>query len=593
MRRFNMCFRNNIFLLHKAFCVAPCFIILFTFIRVVAGVRTTFMNVYFLTHIIASFEEGGDWKNVLVFVFVSFVLVVITYAAEVLFNQIYKPISIEKIGQSLQKSVFQKARATDLEVYDTEKHYTSMTLANNEIDSRMILVIENVFGLVEIIVTIITIVGYSLSLDPIVPIVAVVSFGVSLFMNNRISSFRVKYDENLQKINKERSMFHRIMYLPDYAKDIRLTHIRDVISKRYQLLNERKEKIICEQGGKISFWSIWETVLGSAICIDFIVPVYLTFRILVQKTLSASQFMGVVNGCSQLQLKLECLSKELGLFNQNGEMIERYRDFLSKRNLIESSPCVEVSKKMDVFQTLEFQKVGFNYQSNTFGVNDIDFCIKRGEKIAIVGPNGCGKTTLIKLLLRLYDCQTGAILFNGIPIRKIDASEYRGVYSVLFQDFSIYALPLNKNIAMNSKVDEKKIAEVTHKVGLDEVLPYAHVDLTRELSDGGVSFSGGQLQRVALARVLYENRDFVIMDEPTSSVDVVFEKQFYDIVLREFREKTVLFVSHRLSSVMLCDRIYYMEQGQILESGNHNELMAKNGGYAKLFRAQTELYFNA
>ena len=146
-----------------------------------------------------------------------------------------------------------------------------------------------------------------------------------------------------------------------------------------------------------------------------------------------------------------------------------------------------------------------------------------------------------------------------------------------------------KNVAMDERVDEEKARHAVTQVGLEEALPQMQTVLTRELADDGISFSGGQLQRLALSRVLYEDHDILIMDEPTSAMDVVFEKQFYDRILHQLKDKTILFVSHCLTSAVICDRILYMENGQITESGSHQELMKLNGGYARLFRAQTNM----
>lgn len=233
--------------------------------------------------------------------------------------------------------------------------------------------------------------------------------------------------------------------------------------------------------------------------------------------------------------------------------------------------------------------MSFQYPSGGFALKNINLTVQKGEKIAIVGPNGSGKTTFIKLLLRFYDCSSGEIRYNGVPIPEIPVHQYRQAFSTLFQDFCIYAVTMAKNVAMDERVDEEKARHAVTQVGLEEALPQMQTVLTRELADDGISFSGGQLQRLALSRVLYEDHDILIMDEPTSAMDVVFEKQFYDRILHQLKDKTILFVSHRLTSAVICDRILYMENGQITESGSHQELMKLNGGYARLFRAQTNM----
>lgn len=587
MKRTRNCLRNNLYFLGKVVQIAPLYLFLSAALRVMMGVRTSYMNVYFLAYVISCVEEGKPLIHVLLFIAVSFGAVSITYGLQAAFENLYQPVSLERIQQELQHTIFQKARMTDLEVYDSEEYYTSVILANSESSNRVLAVLENLLNLMETVVTIAMIVGYSLTMDWIVPVVAILSFTISFLMNQYIARLRVEYDNDLQQVNKETSMLHRILYLPDFAKDIRLTGIRDGMLRLYRKANKVKDALIRRKGKKIGFVAALEIIFSGAVCIDFLVPLYLVCRILIQKTLVASQFVAIVNGCNQLQLKLEDLAKEIGVFYQNGEFIQRYRRVEFRPNKIESSVGLEEESSPPAFRELALHNVSFQYPSGGFALKNINLTINKGEKIAIVGTNGSGKTTLIKLLLRFYDCSSGEMLYNGTSVTELPINQYRHAFSTLFQDFGMYALTVAQNVAMDQQVDEERARDALSQVGMEEALPYLRTVLTRELEDNGLSFSGGQLQRLALARVLYENHDILVMDEPTSAMDVVFEKEFFDRVLCQLPDKTILFVSHRLTSAVICDRILYMENGRITEIGSHRELMEENEGYARLFRAQT------
>ncbi len=215
------------------------------------------------------------------------------------------------------------------------------------------------------------------------------------------------------------------------------------------------------------------------------------------------------------------------------------------------------------------------------------------KRFAIVGQNGAGKTTIIKLLCRLYEPTEGEILLNGINIEKYDYAEYTGIFSVVFQDFKLFPLPLDENIAGSDEVDRKRCLEVIEQVGLKEtVMNWPERERTRlykNLGDG-INVSGGEAQKIAIARALYKDSPFVIMDEPTAALDPIAEAEIYENFNEMIHDKTAIFISHRMSSCKFCDEIIVFENGEIVQKGEHVKLVEEAGLYQQLWNAQAQYY---
>ena len=382
---------------------------------------------------------------------------------------------------------------------------------------------------------------------------------------------------------KEASMLKRVLYLPEYAKDIRSSGMKQTVLERYRKNTEEKADLIRKQGGKIGRLTALETIGGSCLLIDFFASLYLAVKTLVWNTMTASGFVAVLNACNQIQFSLESLSAQLSVFAENGTLIERFRTVENMEPEIEKK---EPGQLAAPFETLQVQDICFQYENNKFGLKNVRFEIKKGEKVAFVGENGSGKTTLVKLLLRLYDCCSGEILYNGMPAEKMNIRTYRSAYSTLFQDFNLYAASVAENVSMNQNPDLEKVRDALICARIPKAADQLDGIISKEFCADGIDFSGGERQRIALARVFYENHDILIMDEPTAAMDIRFEKEFYDLVFSYLKDKTILMISHRLASITACDRIFYMENGSITEQGTHQELMEKQGKYAKLFLAQ-------
>ena len=280
-------------------------------------------------------------------------------------------------------------------------------------------------------------------------------------------------------------------------------------------------------------------------------------------------------------------------FEQHGLYVEKIRTFQAFESNILGG---EAKLEEGTFQELSVENVSFAYGKDADTLHDISLSIKAGEKIAIVGYNGAGKSTLIKLLLRLYDVQQGKVRLNGRDIKEYDRENYRSLFATVFQDYKIFAAAIADNVKMDvaRETDRKEIEKALEQSGFAERLGFLSkgidTPLTREFEEEGVNLSGGEAQKVAIARTFYKYCPIIILDEPSSALDPISEYQLNQAMLDVAKDKTVIFISHRLSSTVMADRIYMLEQGRIIEEGSHKELMEREGKYAQMFRMQAEKY---
>lgn len=257
-----------------------------------------------------------------------------------------------------------------------------------------------------------------------------------------------------------------------------------------------------------------------------------------------------------------------------------------------------VEKRIDNQYEIEFKHVSFRYPgSEEWALRDFSIKLKVGERLAVVGRNGSGKTTFIKLLCRLYDPQEGEILLNGIDIKKYDYDEYMSIFSVVFQDFSLFAFPLGQNVACGLEYEADRAQQCLQKAGFDERLQTMPLGLEtplyKDFDEDGVQISGGEAQKIALARALYKNAPFIVLDEPTAALDPVAEYEIYTHFDELAQDKTTVYISHRLSSCRFCHDIAVFDKGRLVQRGDHETLLSQPGIYADLWNAQAQYYTDA
>lgn len=315
------------------------------------------------------------------------------------------------------------------------------------------------------------------------------------------------------------------------------------------------------------------------------------------------------------------LAAEIGALKHNSQYLIQQYEFLDLPNAMYKG-TLAVEKRDDIDYEIEFRDVSFKYpRTDTWALRHVNMKCKIGDKLAIVGENGSGKTTFIKLLCRLYDPTEGKILLNGIDITRYRYDEYMALFSVVFQDYTLFGFPLGEIVAANQTYDEEKVRDCLIRAGLGEKLAELEYGISvnstdaigaegnavqgndiakrnaldlaigRDYDSEGIDFSGGEKQKIALARALYKDAPFVILDEPTAALDPIAEAEVYENFNRIVENKTAVFISHRLSSCRFCDTIAVFDHGQLVQTGNHDELVeVESSKYSQLWHAQAQYY---
>lgn len=372
------------------------------------------------------------------------------------------------------------------------------------------------------------------------------------------------------------------------AKDIQLYNMGDYFIRALAASLCRIEKIYARYTHTcVAFNGI--TALLSAVrqAIAYIYLAYLTGK----GALSVSDFIfyfGIITGFSNWVLHLGFAVNQIEMCCKE---CQAYREYIAFADHAEEGEPL-TSKSVD---RVVFEHVSFQYPSaDAPTLKHIDLTFKNGEKIAIVGENGAGKTTFIKLLCRLYDVTDGEILINGENIQAYTKESITALYSVVFQDFKIFSVPLRDTVCAGSAFDRDKLYACLENANIKErveCLPHQeNTYLYKDLNKGGVEISGGEAQKLALARALYKDAPVVVLDEPTAALDPIAENEIYSRFNSFVQSKTAIYISHRLSSCVFCDTIAVFDHARLVESGTHTALLAADGQYAALWNAQAKYY---
>jgi ATP-binding cassette subfamily B protein len=514
-----------------------------------------------------------------------------------LVNNRLTPISVQKITNRMTKTMFHKYLKTDMQILNNPSFYDKYTQVINDIPNRMGNVLDTVCALIGNLLSITTIITLMLQIDGLMIAISLIGVVVNLIMSPIMN--KLGYKAYLERTSKERehNYIKRIFYLFEYAKELKILPFSKIFLKKF---DERSNDLILitkKYSYKLIFTGI---ITGLFNILSFTaILLYLAF-IALKGALTFGDVGSLYNASQELKERISQLLSIVPKFDENSRYISNYDSLFEIVCEVETS---NLEKPFDEhLEKISLENVSFKYnkENDEYILKNIHMEIKKNEKIAIVGHNGAGKSTLINLLLRLYDADQGSVKYNDSNYTDVNVEMLRNQFIVIMQDCQYYATTLAENVLMKipeSQKEEEIVIQALKTVGLyDKVkaLPNGiHSILTKEFNDDGIILSGGETQKLMVARVFASEAPIIILDEVTSNMDAISEHKLFQAIDQFAENKTMIYISHKLSTTKAADTIYVLDQGQIIEKGTHAKLLQSKGKYFDMFKLQAEKYGDA
>ncbi|MCR4748696.1 MAG: ABC transporter ATP-binding protein/permease [Lachnospiraceae bacterium] len=554
-----------------------------------------FNDTFILKMIINGLIGKTEFSRIMVLLLISLVLVVFLEWAGQLLDEWAKARLIPLSGR-IQRDLAKKNSLKDLIFYDDPENYDTYAVVSQRADELIGDAVTIVSKIIGGIVALFVAAAMILTIDPILAIFPIAGFIVNLMTRFKIEKINYTWWTAYKLKIRKADYSKRVFYQPEFAKECKLTNVKEPLRQQFDEALDEASKEGWVYGPPLTWVSLVNWISVFTIFSFFAIPAYLGYLALVIKSIALGEVASANNASNYVRRNLNNINYCLVDF----QMIGLYGDKLIK--LLEYEPNIEVADGLTPnkgSEVLSLSHVSFRYpHTDKDTLEDISIEIHPGEKIAIVGENGAGKTTFVKLLMRLYDVTGGSIRYGEHDIREYNTKEYRKKISAVFQDYNIYAATLAENVLLGpvGENDREDIVKALEKADFSKKLNSLEkgldTPLTREFDESGVNLSGGESQKIAISRVFLKNEDraISILDEPSSALDPVSEYKLNKNLIENAKQNTVIFISHRLSTTRMADRIYLFEHGRIIEQGTHDQLMSLKGRYREMFDRQAHNY---
>ena len=550
-----------------------------------------FFDAIFVRRIVDGLDQNVNTREIFTFILISgAVFATLGLIYRYIFN-VTLPLENTKLFGGIYKQLYQKASNVELRCYEDSEFYNKYTMACDQAVVKISEIIKSFFGIFLGAISAVVVFKFMFDIDPFsVLFILAPLVGNFLFGNLKNKAEFARYQEQAPN-DKVLNYVNRAMYLPDYAKELRLFKVFTLLDRQYRTATDGNVKVASKYAFKNAHLNFWRITFTFSIIFEGMMA-YGIYLFAVKGSISLAQLTVMTSMMVAMTWILIDLFDDIMVIIKNGIFINNLRGFIEYEEKIpEDQDGIEPGE----FETLEFDNVSFSYKDEAT-IKNLSFKINKGQKIALVGHNGAGKTTIIKLLLRLYDPTDGVIRLNGTDIKEYNLHAYRELFATTFQDFAIFGMSVRDNVLMGREFDNPdEVAEAAlRKAGVWDVVANMENGLdtimTKEFDEKGAILSGGQSQKLAVSRTFAQPAPVKIFDEPSSALDPIAEYELFKNIMKEADGHTLIFISHRLSSVKNCDEVFMLENGTLIEHGTHTELAHAGGHYAEMYKKQAMNY---
>lgn len=584
-------FSNVMYMLNILFRGSKGYVI-YTFIKEFnENVFWTIFSVYLTEWIYVAIENKTPFTALATFVgamCIVHICIHITAAVHQLCEKQFLP----KMYQDFYKRIIRKSISMEYTEFEKPDFYDKYTRALNECQWRGSTILYFSAYLVAGLVSVVTAMIIVADVDPILMAFTVPMVLISLYFGKKTGDLYYQLDFYNTRDGRIGGYAKRVFYEKKYASELRLFSIGSLLLSCHEKAYDKMQNRVREIRRKLTVLETVKWVLFGIL--SSILP-YLYISFVLQKNASeAAAYIAMIPALSTLSWRTSDAVELVVSLAKESVFVTNLREFLSYTPKSKAGSLKKAEKLSDI----EIKNMGFTYEgADKPTLHDVNMTIRKGEKIAIVGHNGAGKTTLVKLIMGLYNATEGEIRISGENIDGYEPSSLHSRFGTVFQDLQIFALPLSHNVLMRKPKNEEErrlVEESLRKAQFGDKLDALEngIDtmVTKEFDENGMGLSGGEAQKIAIARVFARKPDIVILDEPSSALDPIAEYNMYKNMLTATDGETVIFISHRLSATIDADRIYMFENGTVIEQGSHRELMSINGKYAEMWKLQAQNY---